>query len=50
MKLSKALQVREVEQLRQAGSFRVLKAGLEEQLHATLRANSWLALFTSQKY
>lgn len=29
MKLSKALQVREVEQLRQAGSFRVLKAGLE---------------------
>lgn len=45
MKLSKALQVREVEQLRQSGSFRVLKAGLEEQLHATLRANSWLALF-----
>ena len=45
MKLSKALQVREVGQLKQSGSFRGLKAGLEEQLHATLRANSWLALF-----
>lgn len=45
MKLREALQVREAEQLKQLGSFREVKAGLEEQLGAKLRVNGWHALF-----
>lgn len=44
MQLKKALQIWEAEQLKQLGAFREVKAALEAELGAKLRANGWQAL------